>query len=556
MSVTGKRNVRWENYGGQVNYTPELTFTPQSLDDLVEIIRTAERDQKQIRATKSFQQSASVLDTGCSFTDVAVADDYLLQMDRFTQSLEYIGQSDHIPHFGGHWSVFQGMPRVPFKADALNNRYGLLYVEAGVRIKHLADWLRNYGAALPTMGGVQVQTLAGAISTGTHGSDLNMPPLADMVRAIHLVGPGGKQFWIERSQPHQVTNADGFRSPTWSSGLEVIYDDNTFFSALISLGRLGVVYGLVIEVDKWFWLYESTIIDTWSSISNDLRNKSFAQFVEDSSLASDDWSTHHPLPMHHMTLALSLGGDGRCYQIRRWKTNDTTRRPKRVYSPSNFQVWHELHGAGRGHLAAVLGELIGGNVATFDSLSASDKRFLNNWYFSKQFTEETAQDTYWEIMKGDPPPMRGSSAEYCFDVDNKAYVTFVDQVLGLVNNPQLAGWLSLRFTQQSQALLAMQRFKQTVHIEISVIQSRSNSSAFRRIDAAARRLGGIPHWGQLHRLTRAEVSQIYGDDLEKFRKAIKRLARYGEKSTFSNSFTRDRGIEPINVRDNLLLFGA
>jgi hypothetical protein len=42
------------------------------------------------------------------------------------------------------------------------------------------------------------QTLAGAVSTATHGSDHRLPPLADWVQAIHLVAPGARQMWIER----------------------------------------------------------------------------------------------------------------------------------------------------------------------------------------------------------------------------------------------------------------------------------------------------------------------------------------------------------------------
>jgi hypothetical protein len=49
------------------------------------------------------------------------------------------------------------------------------------------------GLVLETMGGSSGQTLAGAISTGTHGGDIFMGPLADCVLAIHLVGAGGTQ---------------------------------------------------------------------------------------------------------------------------------------------------------------------------------------------------------------------------------------------------------------------------------------------------------------------------------------------------------------------------
>ncbi len=43
--------------------------------------------------------------------------------------------------------------------------------------------------AMPTLGGSNGQTIAGAISTGTHGTDVKDRPIADAVAAIHRVGP-------------------------------------------------------------------------------------------------------------------------------------------------------------------------------------------------------------------------------------------------------------------------------------------------------------------------------------------------------------------------------
>jgi hypothetical protein len=57
------------------------------------------------------------------------------------------------------------------------------------------------------MGGADEQSLAGAISTGTHGSDVELKPLADVVQAIHLMGAGAQQHWIERES--RITTEEG-----------------------------------------------------------------------------------------------------------------------------------------------------------------------------------------------------------------------------------------------------------------------------------------------------------------------------------------------------------
>lgn len=53
--------------------------------------------------------------------------------------------------------------------------------------------------ALETAGGAAGQTIFGALTTGTHGGDFRLPPMADAVEAMHLVTDGGAHYWIERS---------------------------------------------------------------------------------------------------------------------------------------------------------------------------------------------------------------------------------------------------------------------------------------------------------------------------------------------------------------------
>jgi FAD/FMN-containing dehydrogenase len=79
---------------------------------------------------------------------------------------------------------------------------GLLFVEAGMTIYDLnilldSDPNDKERRALRTMGGACGQTIGSAISTGTHGGDFNLPPPADSVRAIYLIGQGDFHHWIE-----------------------------------------------------------------------------------------------------------------------------------------------------------------------------------------------------------------------------------------------------------------------------------------------------------------------------------------------------------------------
>jgi len=175
-----------------------------------------------------------------SFSDCAVTGDYLIDTRQLARPLQMVQ-----------------------RALKPGRRRPLFHVEAGVSIRGLYNDLDRLGLALETMGGASGQTLAGAISTGTHGGDKFLPPLADSVLALHLVGPGGVQRWVEPS--------DGITDPVLLraevapevAAEHVIYDDATFDACLVSLGCLGVVYAVVLGVRDAYDLVETTTTTTW-----------------------------------------------------------------------------------------------------------------------------------------------------------------------------------------------------------------------------------------------------------------------------------------------------
>jgi FAD/FMN-containing dehydrogenase len=104
---------------------------------------------------------------------------------------------------------------------------------------------------MPTLGGSRGQSLGGVLGTGVHGGDLKLPPIADAVRAIHLVGAGGQEWWIEPERD-SITNPlqmaalrdTGVLCPS----IRIVYDDDLFNATLVSMGCAGVIYSVVLEV--------------------------------------------------------------------------------------------------------------------------------------------------------------------------------------------------------------------------------------------------------------------------------------------------------------------
>lgn len=149
----------WENTLGNVVIHPNWCFTPNSLEDLKDIIRKAEGLGHKVRAVGS----------GHSFSDVAPSKDYIV----FTHQLNKYLEIDR--------------NTLTEQAKSLN----LYQTEAGIRLHDLNLDLDSKNLALPTMGAFDAQTIIGAISTGTHGTGYSAGSMPGIVRSLVLVSSGG-----------------------------------------------------------------------------------------------------------------------------------------------------------------------------------------------------------------------------------------------------------------------------------------------------------------------------------------------------------------------------
>jgi xylitol oxidase len=102
-------------------------------------------------------------------------------------------------------------------------------VGGGVRYAELARRVHAHGLALPNMASLPHISVAGSVATGTHGSGVTNGPLAAPVREVELV------------------TADG-------STLRIGRDDARFGGAVTSLGALGVVTALTLDLEPAFWV--------------------------------------------------------------------------------------------------------------------------------------------------------------------------------------------------------------------------------------------------------------------------------------------------------------
>lgn len=100
------------------------------------------------------------------------------------------------------------------------------------------------------------QTIAGAVSGNTHGSQLTFGAMPDFVVGLHIATGGGRTLWIERaSKP--VLNAD------FCAGIdaELVRDDEIFNAAVVSFGTFGIIAAMALETDPIYHLKFPPITD-------------------------------------------------------------------------------------------------------------------------------------------------------------------------------------------------------------------------------------------------------------------------------------------------------
>ncbi|MGH0032818.1 MAG: D-arabinono-1,4-lactone oxidase [Myxococcota bacterium] len=106
-------------------------------------------------------------------------------------------------------------------------------IGAGSVLSSLGDPLRERGLALQNMGDVDVQTLAGAVSTGTHGTGRTLGGLATRIAALRLVTASGDVLACDEQREADV-----------------------FDLARVSLGALGVLSELTLRLVPAYRLHE------------------------------------------------------------------------------------------------------------------------------------------------------------------------------------------------------------------------------------------------------------------------------------------------------------
>ncbi|MFC8044571.1 D-arabinono-1,4-lactone oxidase [Nocardia sp. NPDC057353] len=184
-------NSPWVNWAGDQRCHPAVVAHPRDTAEVAALVTAAAARGRNVR----------VAGAGHSFTDAVLTDGVLLDLSRMNRVLH------------------------------VDRAAGLARVQAGITLHEASAALHTHGLAFPNLGDIDVQTVAGATATGTHGTGSRLQNISAALHSVELVTADGSVLEL-----NEETDPDGWRA------------------ARVSIGALGVVTAVTLKLVPSFVL--------------------------------------------------------------------------------------------------------------------------------------------------------------------------------------------------------------------------------------------------------------------------------------------------------------
>jgi|GEM_PF-192128 len=184
------RNV-WKNWARNIK-APMEVLKPSNLQELSSYVKNASKNKAKIR----------VVGAGHSWSPItALHRGFLISLDKMNQIL---------------W---------------VNEEKKQVKVEAGIRLFQLNEKLAKLRLGLSVLGTIDRQSIAGVISTGTHGTGIQYPPIHHLVVEIDLMDAEGNIQTCSREKNPEL-----------------------FMAAACGVGTMGIITAVTLQCESLFHL--------------------------------------------------------------------------------------------------------------------------------------------------------------------------------------------------------------------------------------------------------------------------------------------------------------
>lgn len=446
---------------------------------------------------------------------------------------EASNQNLRLRPFGSRWSLSE----VPYGKDwMLDNRSmniifdikatdlhvnnaepasNFLFVQSGNYIKELSIHLRNKKKSLKTSGASNGQTIAGAISTGVHGSALDVGSVQDFVVGLHLIVSPSKTVYLERaSRPILNDNLPQ------ALNAEIIRDDDLFNAALVGLGAFGFIHGVTIEAENRY-LLERHIMKIPRNDALELVTKQNFETKDFGLPKGKKRPYHYKLylnpyrPFDDFTAEI-------LYKV-----------PYRDH-PSPIPNIKNSYYRDLPSLISLLSSSVNDSVPQLIKLFSS-QIFPKENTIVKGTLEEIFYDTGASgAVFGSAIAVDIADAEHALNAMNTI----------ITSGNKVPGILSLRFVKGTDATLGFTRFPNTAIVEVDGVKWKQQE-AFLQLLTNSFKNGPFDftfHWGKNADWSSGLVDRMYGHRKTEWKAQRDRLIKGKMKSVFTSKFLKDCGL--------------
>jgi FAD-linked oxidoreductase len=398
--------VTWRNWAGNQRTDPQRLVEARTADEVADAVKAAARDGLRVKA----------LGSGHSFTGIAVADGVALRPP-----------SD------------PGLVRVDGQ---------LVTVPAGLTLRLLNELLWDRGLALPNLGDIDAQTVAGAISTGTHGTGAAHQGIAAQVRALEIVLADGSVLLCSPSENAEL-----------------------FAAVRVGLGALGILTSVTLQAVPAFRLHAVEQALPLEQVLAEL----------DGLAAGNDHFEFYWFP--HTRIAAT-------------KRNNRT----------------EASGPARGRVAEWVGEDLLGNGAfgVACRVGAAAPRLVPriNRLAARQFADAEYVDRSYRVFTS-PRRVRFLEMEYAVPREALPEALAGLRVVADRHAQAVTFPVEVRVSAPDDIPLSTASGRHSAYIAVHVYRGQPHEAYFGAVESVMTALDGRPHWGKLHTRTAETLRTAY-----------------------------------------------
>ena len=412
----GKAGKGWSNWSGLQRCQPRDFVKVSGVGELAEVVGKAGSEGRQVTTVGS----------GHSFTPTALSDDLLLDITRIAGVI------------------------------SVDRDSGLVEVGAGTILADLNRELDRLGLAMPNLGDIDRQTIAGAISTGTHGTGRALPNISAQIERMKVMGADGTVRDLEPGS-------------------------DELLAARVSIGSLGVITSVTLRTVPAFNLHR---VDEPMDLDEALAD--FDRITQE-----NEHFEFFVFPYTRTALTLK---------------RNRTDRPLAPRSKADRFLGDVVIENGLGDLAL---------RATGKLRSAIPKMAR----FSTGFMSQSEQVDRSHRVFANYRTIRFNEMEYALPAEAGPETLDRVLAMIEGENFPLPMPIECRISAGDDALISQAHERPTVYIAVHQHRTMEFEPYFREIERIFREVDGRPHWGKLHFREAADLAPSFPrwDDFQRVR---------------------------------------